>query len=137
MVKNSYYFVVGIFFLVIIIPIIGLFYKFEFDLVYFKTFFQSKYNIRIIYVSFIQAFLSSIISCIIAIPFALSLFRQKKSRINKLLISLSGYSFVLPPILIVYSVIGIYGLNDTINVLKNNAIPPYQHKIVVIIYITL
>ena len=78
MVKNSYYLVVGIFFLVIIIPIIGLFYKFEFDLDYFKTFFKSKYNIRIIYVSFIQAFLSSIISCIIAIPFALSLFRQKK-----------------------------------------------------------
>ena len=119
LVKNSYYFVVGIFFLIIVIPIIGLFNKFDFDLVYFTTFFQSKYNIRIIYVSFIQAFLSSIISCIIAIPFALSLFRQKKNRINKLLISLSGYSFVLPPILIVYSFIGIYGLNGILNKLTN------------------
>ena len=116
LVKNSYYFVVGIFFLIIVIPIIGLFNKFDFDLVYFITFFQSKYNIRIIYVSFIQAFLSSIISCIIAIPFALSLFRQKKNRINKLLISLSGYTFVLPPILIVYSFIGIYVLNGILNI---------------------
>jgi len=112
---KSYYLVLSLLSLILILPIIGLFTKFDFEIEYFIKFFQSKYNIRIIYISFIQAFLSSLFSCLLAIPFSLSLFRQKQSIINKLLISLSGYSFVLPPILVVYSVIGIYGLKGILN----------------------
>ena len=115
MFYKSYYLVLSLLSLILILPIIGLFTKFDFEIEYFIKFFQSKYNIRIIYISFIQAFLSSLFSCLLAIPFSLSLFRQKQSIINKLLISLSGYSFVLPPILVVYSVIGIYGLKGILN----------------------
>ena len=115
MFYKSYYLVLTLLSLILILPIIGLFTKFDFEIEYFIKFFQSKYNIRIIYISLIQAFLSSLFSCLLAIPFSLSLFRQKKSIINKFLISLSGYSFVLPPILVVYSVIGIYGLKGILN----------------------
>ena len=52
-------------------------------------------------------------------PFSLSLFRQKKVFINKIIISLTGYSFVLPSILIVYSVIGIFGTNGILNKFTN------------------
>ena len=82
-------------------------------------FFQSKYNLKLIYITFFQAFLSSLISCILALPFSLSLFRRKKVLINKILISLAGYSFVLPSILIVYSVIGIFGINGLLNKITN------------------
>ena len=97
--------------MVILLPIIGIISKLEFEISYLLNFFNSKYNIKIIYITFLQAFLSAIFSCIIAIPFALSLYRHKNSRIIKLIVSLCGYSFVTPSILIVYSVIGIYGIN--------------------------
>ena len=93
--------------------------KLEFEISYLLNFFNSKYNIKIIYITFLQAFLSAIFSCIIAIPFALSLYRHKNSRIIKLIVSLCGYSFVIPSILIVYSVIGIYGRNGLLNDLIN------------------
>ena len=105
--------------LVIILPIIGIISKLEFEISYLLNFFNSKYNIKIIYITFLQAFLSAIFSCIIAIPFALSLYRHKNSRIIKLIVSLCGYSFVIPSILIVYSVIGIYGRNGLLNNLIN------------------
>jgi len=105
--------------LIIIFPIIGIISKLEFEISYLLNFFNSKYNIKIIYITFLQAFLSAIFSCIIAIPFALSLYRHKNSRIIKLIVSLCGYSFVIPSILIVYSVIGIYGRNGLLNDLIN------------------
>jgi len=86
---------------------------------YLFEFIQSKYNLRLIYITFLQAFLSSLISCVLALPFAISLFRRKKKLINRILISLSGYSFVLPSILIVYSVIGIFGTNGVLNKTTN------------------
>jgi len=101
------------------LPIIGIISKIEFEISYLLNFFNNKYNIRIIYISFLQAFLSAIFSCIIAIPFALSLYRHKNSRIIKFIVSLCGYSFVLPSILVVYSVIGIYGINGLLNNLIN------------------
>jgi len=114
-----YYLVLSILCLVLILPIIGIVSKIEFEISYLLNFFNNKYNIRIIYISFLQAFLSAIFSCIIAIPFALSLYRHKNSRIIKFIVSLCGYSFVLPSILVVYSVIGIYGINGLLNNLVN------------------
>ena len=81
-----------------------------------KTTIESvKNNIKLLYISFIQAFLSAIISCLIAIPFALCLYRHKELLISKLIISLCGFSFVLPSILIVFSVIGLFGTNGVLN----------------------
>ena len=101
--------------LVIVLPILGIISKIEFEFTYFINFFYSNYNIRLIYISFLQAFLSAILSCVIAIPFSLSLYRHKDLTISKIIVSLCGYSFVLPSILIVFSVIGIYGINGFLN----------------------
>ena len=119
MLYKLYYFVLSILCLILILPIIGIISKIEFEISYLLNFFNNKYNIKIIYITFIQAFLSSMFSCIIAIPLSLSLFRQKNTKINRLIISLCGYSFVLPSILVVYSVIGIYGINGPLNNLIN------------------
>ena len=119
MLNKLYYLFVLILGLIIFLPLFGILNKFEFNIYYLIEFFQSKYNLKLIYFSFLQAFLSSLISCILALPFALSLFRRKKILINRILISLTGYSFVLPSILIVYSVIGIYGTNGFLNKITN------------------
>ena len=110
-----YFLTLSLFCLIIILPIIGIISKIDFDYSYFVTFFNSNYNLRLIYITFIQALLSAILSCAIAIPFSLSLFRQKELKISKFVISLCGYSFVLPSILIVFAVIGIFGINGFIN----------------------
>ena len=119
MLYKSYYLTLSFLSLVIIIPIIGIFSKVNFETSYFLSFFESKYNIRLVYITFFQAFLSSFLSCVIAIPFALSLARHKNLKIVKLIISLCGYAFVLPSILIVYGVIGIFGSNGFLNNLIN------------------
>ena len=119
MLYKLYYLILSILCLILILPIIGILSKIEFDIFYLLDFFNNKYNIRIIYISFLQAFLSAIFSCIIAIPFSLSLYRHKNLRIIKFIVSLCGYSFVLPSILVVYSVIGIYGINGPLNNLIN------------------
>ena len=77
MLYKSYYLTLSFLSLIIIIPIIGIFSKVNFETSYFLSFFESKYNIRLIYITFFQAFLSSFLSCAIAIPFALSLARHK------------------------------------------------------------
>ena len=115
MLYKVYYLVLGLLSLVLIMPILGIISKIEFDFSYFINFFDSSYNIKLIVISIFQAFLSAIISCAIAIPFALSLYKNKKSIISKIIISLCGYAFVLPSILIVFSVIGIFGTNGVLN----------------------
>ena len=115
MLYKTYYLVLGLFSLVIVLPILGIISKIEFEFSYFIKFFDSSYNIRLIYISFIQAFLSAILSCAIGILFALSLYRHKDLIISKIIISLCGYSFILPSILIVFSVIGIFGINGFVN----------------------
>jgi thiamine transport system permease protein len=116
---KTYFLVLGFLTLVIILPILGIISKIEFDFSYFIRFFNSSYNIRLIYISFIQAFTSATISCIIAILFALSLYRHKNLTIIKVIITLCGYSFVLPSILVVFSVIGIFGINGFLNNITN------------------
>ena len=119
MLYKTYFLVLGFLTLVIILPILGIISKIEFDFSYFIRFFNSSYNIRLIYISFIQAFTSATISCIIAILFALSLYRHKNLTIIKVIITLCGYSFVLPSILVVFSVIGIFGINGFLNNITN------------------
>ena len=115
MSHKLYYLVLGLFSLVLIIPIIGIITKIDFQFSYFINFFDRSYNLRLVYISIYQAFLSSILSCFIAIPFALSLYRHKELKISKIIISLCGYSFVLPSILIVFSVIGVFGISGSLN----------------------
>ena len=86
MLYKTYFLVLGLFSLVIVFPILGIVSKIEFDLSYFIKFFNSSYNIRLIYISFIQAFLSAILSCAIGILFALSLYRHKGLMISLLII---------------------------------------------------
>ena len=119
MYRKFYYLTVSLISFIVIIPVIGIISNFEFEFSNLYFFFNNNYNIKIIYITFIQAFLSAFLSCLIAIPFSLSLYRHRNLKLIKFIISLCGYSFVLPPILIVYSVIGIYGINGALNNLIN------------------
>ena len=107
--------VLSFFFLILIIPFIGIFSKVNLEIYSLIKFLNNDYTKRIIFFSFYQAFLSSLISCLIAIPFSLALNRQKNNKIVKIIISLCGFSFVIPSILIVYSVIKLFGYNGFFN----------------------
>ena len=103
---NKYnYSVLGFFCLVLLLPFIGIFSKINYDVNSIINFLQNNYTRRIIYFSIYQAFLSACISCLIAIPFSLALNRHKNLKIIKFIISLCGFSFGIPSILIVYAVI--------------------------------
>ena len=115
MYKTSFYLILLGFGIFLASPLLGLFSNLKFEYSYYFDFFNNNYNIKIILISFYQAFLSSFISCIIAIFFSISLFRQKKLFFIKFLISLSGFNFVLPSILIVYAYLGLYGKNGYFN----------------------
>ena len=107
--------VLSFFGLILVLPFIGIFSKIDYDLPSIINFLNNTYIHRIIFFSLYQAFLSSIISCAIAIPFALALNRHKNHIVIKAIISICGFSFIIPSILIVYSVIQIYGHNGILN----------------------
>ena len=107
--------VLSFFFLILLFPFIGIFSKINYDYVEIINFLNNNYTKRIIFFTFYQAFLSSFISCALAIPFALSLNRRKNLRFIKFIVSLCGFSFVIPSILIVFSVIKIFGYNGFLN----------------------
>ena len=97
------------------LPFIGIFNKITYDLESTINFLKNTYTQRIIFFSLYQAFLSAFISCLLAIPFALALNRHKNLKIIKFIISLCGFSFVIPSILIVYAVIQLLGYNGFFN----------------------
>ena len=109
------YSVLFFFGLIILLPFVGIFSKINFDLEVIYNFFQNSYTHRLIYFSLYQAFLSSILSCFLAIPFALALNRHKNLKIIKFIISLCGFCFVIPTILIVFAVIKLFGNNGFYN----------------------
>tara|TARA_B100001029_G_scaffold22089_1_gene14981 strand:+ start:111 stop:1649 length:1539 start_codon:yes stop_codon:yes gene_type:complete len=98
-----------------VLPFIGIFNKITYDLESTINFLKNTYTQRIIFFSLYQAFLSAFISCLLAIPFALALNRHKNLKIIKFIISLCGFSFVIPSILIVYAVIQLLGYNGFFN----------------------
>ena len=113
---NKYnYSVLGFFSLILFLPFIGIFNSITYDFESTIEFLKNRYTLRIIYFSLYQAFLSAFISCLFAIPFALALNRHKNLKIVKIIISLCGFSFVIPSILIVYSVIKLFGYNGFFN----------------------
>ena len=97
------------------LPFIGIFNKITYDLESIINFLKNTYTQRIIFFSLYQAFLSAFISCLLAIPFSLALNRHKNLKIIKFIISLCGFSFVIPSILIVYAVIQLLGYNGFFN----------------------
>ena len=103
------------FFLILLFPFIGIFSKIDYDNNEIINFLKNSYTQRIIFFSFYQAFFSAFISCILAIPFAFALNRHKNLKFIKFIISLCGFSFVIPSILIVFSVIKIFGYNGFLN----------------------
>ena len=107
--------VLSFFFLILTLPFIGILTRVSYDLNSIVNFITNPYTLRIIFFSLYQAILSAIISCTLAIPLALALNRHKNHFIIKSIISLCGFSFVIPSILIVYSVIQIYGYNGFLN----------------------
>ena len=109
------YSVLFFFGLIILLPFIGIFSKIDFDLDNIYNFFQNSYTYRLIYFSLYQAFLSALLSCFLAIPFALALNRHKNLKIIKFIISLCGFCFVIPTILIVFAVIKLFGNNGFYN----------------------
>ena len=109
------YSVLFFFGLIILLPFIGIFSNISYDLSTIYNFFQNSYTHRLIYFSLYQAFLSAILSCFLAIPFALALNRHKNLKIIKLIISLCGFCFVIPTILIVFAVIKLFGNNGFYN----------------------
>ena len=100
-------------------PFLGIFSKISYDFFEIQNFLKNNYTKRIVFFSFYQAFLSAIISCALAIPFALSLNRHKDLKFIKIIVSLCGFSFVIPSILIVFSVIKIFGYNGFLNTYFN------------------
>ena len=102
-----------------LLPFVGIFSKISYDLKLIINFLKNSYTHRIIYFSLYQAFFSSLITCLLAIPFSLALNRHKNLKIIKIIISLCGFSFVIPTILIVYSVIKLFGYNGFFNVYFN------------------
>ncbi len=100
---------------VIVFPFIGIFSKINFDLSFIKDFLKNSYTHRLIYFSLYQAFLSALCSCLLAIPFALALNRHKNLKIIKLIVSICGFCFVIPTILIVFAVIKLFGNNGFYN----------------------
>ena len=109
------YSVLFFFGLIILLPFIGIFSKINFDLEVIYNFFLNSYTHRLIYFSLYQAFLSALLSCFLAIPFALALNRHKNLKIIKFIISLCGFCFVIPTILIVFAVIKLFGNNGFYN----------------------
>ena len=107
--------VLSFFILILSFPILGILSKISYDSYEIINFLKNNYTRRIIFFSFYQAFLSALISCLLAIPFALSLNRRKDLMIVKIIISLCGFAFVIPSILIVFSVIKIFGYNGFLN----------------------
>ena len=101
--------------LIIILPFIGIFSKLNFDFYSLLVFINNTYILKIIYFTFYQAFFSAVLSCLIAIPFALALNRHKNLKIIRYLVSICGFSFVIPSILIVYAVIKLFGINGFYN----------------------
>ncbi len=119
MYKKYNIIVLSFFFLILLFPFLGIFSKINYDIEEIRNFLKNSYTQRIIFFSFYQAFLSSLISCLLAIPFALALNRHKDLKLIKYIISLCGFSFVIPSILIVFSVIKLFGYNSFLNTYFN------------------
>jgi len=107
--------VLSFFLLILIFPFLGIFSKINYNIEEIRNFLQNSYTQRIIFFSFYQAFLSALISCLLAIPFALALNRHKDHKLTKYIISICGFSFVIPSILVVFSVIKLFGFNGVLN----------------------
>ena len=107
--------VLSFFCLILALPFIGILIKVSYDLKSIINFLNNTYTQKIIIFSLYQAILSAVISCGLAIPLALALNRHKNYILIKAIISLCGFSFVIPSILIVYSVIQIFGYNGFLN----------------------
>ena len=107
--------VLSFFCLILVLPFVGILNKVSYDLNSIINFLKTPYTQRIIFFSLYQAILSAIICCGLAIPLALALNRHKNYILIKGIISLCGFSFVIPSILIVYSVIQIFGYNGFLN----------------------
>ncbi|MDC0058028.1 hypothetical protein OAJ21_02390 [Pelagibacteraceae bacterium] len=107
--------VLSFFFLILLFPFLGIFSKINYDIQEIRVFLKNSYTQRIIFFSFYQAFLSAFISCVLAIPFALALNRHKDHILIQYIISICGFSFVIPSILIVFSVVKIFGFNGVLN----------------------
>ncbi len=119
MYRTYNYIVLSFFFLILFFPFLGIFSKISYDLAETINFLKNDYTKRIILFSFYQAFLSALICCSLAIPFALSLNRHKNLKFIRIIVSLCGFSFVIPSILIVFSVIKIFGYNGFLNTYFN------------------
>ena len=111
--------VLSFFFLILLFPFLGIFSKLNYDIEEVRIFLLNSYTQRIIFFSFYQAFLSAFISCVLAIPFALALNRHKDNKLIRYIISLCGFSFVIPSILVVFSVIKLFGYNGFFNTYFN------------------
>ena len=107
------------FILILIVPFIGIFSKISYDFNSIANFLKNTYTQRIIFFSIYQALLSTLISCLLAIPLSLALNRHKNLKIVRIIISLCGFSFVIPSILIVYAVIKIFGNSGVLNTYFN------------------
>ena len=115
MYKNYNYLVLSIFVIILFLPFIGIVNKLSLDIDSLFNFLKNQYTHRIIFFSLYQAFISSLISCILAIPFSLALNRNKNLKIIKVIVSLCGFTFVMPSILIVFAVIKLFGINGVYN----------------------
>ena len=110
--------VLSFFCLILALPFIGILNKVSYDLKSIINSLETPYTQKIIIFSLYQAMLSAVISCGLAIPLALALNRHKNYILVKAIISLCGFSFVIPSTNIMYPVANKSILPDAFNQLE-------------------
>lgn len=76
---------------------------------------QSAYLRQVVWFSFYQAFLSTLLSLLLAIPIARALHRQSRFAGRGLLLRLTELSLVLPTIVAVFGLVAVYGRSGWFN----------------------
>ncbi len=74
----------------------------------------NSYELKILYFTFKQAFISSLLACFLSIPIAKAIFR-KNFRYKSTFIKILGLPFIFPVVSAIFSIILIFGNNGFIN----------------------
>lgn len=118
--RENYYFkraipALLIIMLLFILPLIGILSKaFSDNALAIKQVFSDKYTYKLLLFTFEEAFLSALISTLLALPFA-AFFASYTFKGRKAILSLSELSFTMPSILVVLGFVIWYGNNGLLN----------------------
>ena len=90
----------------------------------------APFAFTIAYQTALQAFISSIIACFIGLMMARTLYFSPPTIISKIIISITPLYFVMPSLMVILMMIGIYGNNGLVNSLLTLLhLPNFHHAI--------